>query len=120
VEPLIKFFSSLISILIFIVAYGTRVEHGDSNAGANYGIISILPALIITLISISLYYVFDLLTDSKKFNWLKMYVHLILFAALPFLKPNELLFPLLIISLSAILLINLVFYFIYNQDKNLA
>jgi len=101
-------------IMVYLV-FGINDEHGDINAGSMYPLVWIIPGAIISSVSYILYFLTDKLTQNKKYNFLKLFGHLILGISL--LWMNEGLFVVTALTLPAILLINLVIIF-YHRINN--
>src|SRR4051812_23823529 len=118
--PFFRVLLSFISVIVIFTLYGINIEHGDANAGSMYGVIAIVPTFFIVLTSYFLYYVFDLVTKNNRLNKLKSYIHLTLFIALTWLDPKGAIYPLLIISLVDILIVNVLYLYNHNRLTILA
>src|ERR1700744_4128834 len=83
VSRLIQFviIRSLVAVPVILLVYffiGVNYEHGDTNAGGMYPIAFALHGIIISAISYTMYYLFDVATTHQKINLMKNGVHLVL------------------------------------------
>jgi hypothetical protein len=92
-------------IVVFLV-YGINHEHGDSNAGSMYPLVFAIHYIAISIVSYMLYVITDRITNTRKLNFIKNFVHLILFIGLLFFSNKAISIPLLL-TLPTLLLINL-------------